>query len=397
MSPAQPSGPWWRWAVTGLILAGLALSSYLSWHSLVGGSVLGCDGGSPCDQVLGSRWSSVGGVIPVSGLAAGVYLAMLVASLSVGPATAVPVRRLAWRAMLILVGTAAGSAVWFIGVQKWIVGAFCAYCMATHLIGLTLAALVIWRAPRQVDEGSAARPQRIIGARPAIGLATCGLVLAGIVAAIQVAIKPQTSLHGGAARENLPTIEPHAAPLIGSPEARYLVTLLLDYKCPHCQQLHFLLDEVVRRYGGQLAVAVCPAPLGKQCNPYVEREVEAFNDSCELARIALAVWVAKREEFPNFERWMFTMESGDFWRPRSIEAARSKAVELVGRAAFDAARADPWIDQYLQTSVRIYGDTIANGRGVPKLVFRSHWVIPAPGDADDLVSILQDSLGVPKP
>lgn len=71
---------------------------------------------------------------------------------------------------------------------------------------------------------------------------------------------------------------------------------------------------------------------------------------------------------------------------------------MIGQAKFDAAWADPWIDQYMQTSIRIHGQTIKSGHGgVPKLVFGSRWVIPEPYDANDLVSILRDSLGVPNP
>jgi hypothetical protein len=109
----------------------------------------------------------------------------------------------------------------------------------------------------------------------------------------------------------------------------------------------------------------------------------------------LAVWVAKREAFPAFDRWMFSFESGDRWHARSLEPAKAKAVELVGQAKFDAAAADPWINQYLQTSVRLYANSGANA--IPKLVFGSRWVTPQPQDVDDLVSILQDSLAVPKP
>jgi hypothetical protein len=95
---------------------------------------------------------------------------------------------------------------------------------------------------------------------------------------------------------------------------------------------------------------------------------------------------------------MFSLESGDRWHPRSLDAAKAKAVELIGQAKFDAARADPWIDRYLETSIRIYGATLqsANG-GVPKLVFGSRWVIPEPVDGDDLVWILQAGLAVPMP
>ena len=152
---------------------------------------------------------------------------------------------------------------------------------------------------------------------------------------------------------------------------------------------------MIRRYEGKLAFAMCPSPLNSQCNPYISRDVDAYKDSCELAKVGLAVWVAKREAFPAFDRWMFSFESGDRWRPRSLDAARTRAVELVGQATFDAARAAPWIDRHMQTSIRIYGDT--GGNAIPKLIFGSRWVIPEPHDADDLVSILQASLAVPKP
>jgi uncharacterized membrane protein/protein-disulfide isomerase len=383
------------------------LSGYLGWHYLADGSVIGCGGGSSCDQVLGSRWSSVGGVFPVSGLAAGVYLAMLAANLFIGPATAAPVRRLAWRAMLVLVGAAAGSAVWFIIVQKWVIGAFCPYCMATHITGLLLAAVVIWHAPRQFDDDSTTAvsnasasfaPRRIIGLLPAIGLALVGLALAGIMAVCQVHFVPPTVYRGGQLQNNLPAPDPHAAPLVGSPDAPCVVALLFDYKCPHCQQLHLMLDEAVRRYDGKLAFVLCPTPLNTRCNPYIPRDVDEFKDSCELAKIGLAVWVAKREAFPAFDRWMFSFESGDRWQPRNLDAARAKAVELVGQAKFNAALADPWIVQYIQTCVRIYGDTTQGGNNaVPKLVFGSRWVIPEPNDANELVLILHDSLAVPKP
>lgn len=397
--------PCWRWVLTGLSVLALALSAYLGWHYLMGGSVIGCGGGSPCDQVLNGRWSSVGGVLPVSGLAAGAYLAMLVASFFIGPATEAPVRRLAWRAMLVLVGAAAGSAVWFIIVQKWIIGSFCPYCMATHITGLLLATLITWQAPKHLDDNStapdedvsSAAPRRVIGRLPAMGFASVGLILAGIMAACQVHFVPPVAYRGGESQNNQPVIDTHNAPLIGSADAPYIVNLLFDYKCPHCQQLHLMLDEVIRRYNGKLAFVLCPTPLNTRCNPYIPRDVDEFKDSCELAKVALAVWVANREAFPTFDRWMFSFESGDRWQPRSLDASRAKAVELVGQAKFDAAQADPWIDRYLQTSIRIYGNTAKGGNNaVPKLVFGSHWVIPQPDDADDLVLILQNSLAVPK-
>jgi len=381
--------PLWRWILTGLNTLALVLSAVMSWHYLVGGSMVGCGVGSPCEQVLNSHWSTIAGMLPVSGLALGVYLTMLVASLFIGPATEAPIRRLAWRVVLILAGSVAGSAIWFTILQKWVIEDFCPCCMITHIIGLLLAALVIWRAFTDP-------PGRIIRPLPAMGLALSGLVLAGILAAFQVSLTPSAVYSDGESQDNLPAIDYHAVPMVGSPDAPYVVTLLFNYQCSHCQKIHFMLDEAIRRYAGKLAFALCPAPLNTQCNPYIPRDVDEFKNSCELARIGLAIWVASREAFPAFENWMFTFESGDSWRPRSLETARAKAIELVGQAKFDAAWIDPWIGQYLQTSTRIYGQTIQSGKGgVPKLIFGSHWVIPEPYNADDLVMILQESLAVP--
>jgi hypothetical protein len=57
----------------------------------------------------------------------------------------------------------------------------------------------------------------------------------------------------------------------------------------HCQQLHALIEETVRRCCGQLAFALCPTPLDIKCNPYIPRQTDAFKDSCELTQLALAV------------------------------------------------------------------------------------------------------------
>jgi len=369
----------------------LVLSVILSWHYLDGGSMVGCGGGSPCEKVLNSQWSTIAGIFPISGLAVGLYLAILVASLFIGPATERPIRRLAWSSLLVLVGSVAGSAIWFTILQKWIIGDFCPYCMTTHITGLLLAALVIWRAVTDSQE-------RIIRPLSAMGLTLSGLILAGILAATQAIFTPPAVHQAGESQDNLPAIDYHAVPMVGSPDAPYVVTLLFDYQCSHCQQIHFMLDEAIRRYDGKLAFALCPAPLNTQCNPYIPRDVDEFKNSCELAKIVLAVWVADHEVFPAFENWIFTYESGDSWRPRSLETARAKAVELVGQVKFDEALSDPWIGHYLQTSTQIYGQTIQNGKGgVPKLIFGSRWVIPEPYNADDLVMILQKSLAVPTP
>ncbi len=409
----KQSWPLWRLILTGLNAFALVLSLIMSWHYLSGGQMIGCGGGSPCEQVLGSRWSIIAGIFPISGLAVGVYLALLVAGFFIGPTTELPIRRMAWKVMLILTGAIAGSAIWFTILQKWVIGNFCPYCMTTHISGLLLTVLVIWRAIKELGNNSNDVQKKIsskgsntlqctgkhrISPLSVLGFSLIGLALAGLMATIQVAFTPSSVYKGGESQNRITGIDYHNVPIVGSPDAPYIVTLLFDYQCSHCQKLHFMLDEAVRRYSGKLAFVIGPVPLNSQCNPYVPTGVEAFKNSCELAKTGMAVWLAKHDAFPSFEAWMFSFESGDSWRPRNLDTATAKAIELVGKANFDAAWNNPWIDSYMQSCMKIYGQTIQNGKGgVPKLLFNSRWVIPEAYSEDDLLMILQKDLGVPKP
>ena len=405
--------PWWRWFLMGLNIWALILSIILSWHYLAGGAMIGCGGGSPCEEVINSRWSTIAGIVPVSGLAVGAYLAMFFAGFYISPNTEPSIRRIAWSALLILAGSIIGSAVWFTILQKWFIGEFCFYCMTTHITGLLLSALVIWRAAIELNDpikdisrknktivknNSSTIPVKTNKYFPVVGKSLIGLVLSIFLAAFQIGFTSPAVYQGGESRNNLPVVDYHNVPIIGSPNAPYIINTLFDYKCPHCQQLHLMLNEAIRRYDGKLAFALCPAPLNTQCNPYIPRDVDAFKNSCELAKIGLVVWLVNRDAFATFENWMFTFDSGDRWHPRSLESTKAKAVELVGKEKLDAALSDSWIDQYLKSCINIYGQTMQGGNGgVPKLVFGSLWVVPKPNNADDLINILQKSLRVPKP
>jgi len=378
----------WRWVLLVLNIIALVVSTILCWHYLNGGAIIGCDGSGACEQVLGSQWSLIAGRVPVSGLAMGVYLVVFIASAYIGPDTEAPIQRLAWAVLLILAGSITSMAIWFIIVQKWIIGEFCPYCMTEHITGMLMSIIII----RQAVASKQIRLLRTIG------LIVSGLALAGILVASQVIFTPPAVYRDGNSLDNLPTMSYQNAPMIGSPDAPYVIKVLFDYQCPHCQKLHFMLNNVVNRYGGKLAFALCPTPLNTKCNPYIPHDVDAFKNSCELAQIGMAVWVAKRGVYPDFDNWMFSSDYGDSWHSRGLEAAKAKAVELVGQAKFDAALSDPWIGQYIQTCIQMYGQTAQSGRGgVPKLIYGSHWVIPELTNADDLVSILQESLAVPKP
>ncbi len=405
--------PWWLLTLTGLNIIALVLSIILSWHSITGGTMVGCNGQSPCGQVLGSRWSMIAGIMPVSGLAVGVYLSILIAGFYLDSKVELSLRRLAWSVLLVFAGSIAGSAVWFTILQKWFIGSFCIYCMSMHTTGLLLSSLIVWRATREkIDVSndnlnkdlkvnsniSTLATIRINPPLHILKLVFTGLIFTGLLATSQFFLVSSSASQYNESDVVIPEIDYHKVPILGSPEAPYKVTLLFDYQCSHCQKLHFMLEEAIRIYDNKLAFVLCPTPLNNSCNPYVPQSVEAFRNSCELAKIGMAVWLAKREAYPAFENWIFTYDSGNAWQPRSLQSVRDKAVELIGEAKFEATLTDVWIESYIQNSIRIFGQTIHSGKaGIPKLIYGSRYIIPEPYNVTDLITILQQSLGVPKP
>ena len=67
-----------KWVPALLGAVALVLCVVMSLHSLSGVGLVGCAPGSSCDGVLGSRWSLILGLLPVSVLAAGLYVSFLI-------------------------------------------------------------------------------------------------------------------------------------------------------------------------------------------------------------------------------------------------------------------------------------------------------------------------------
>jgi uncharacterized membrane protein len=383
----------------------------LSWHFISGDQILGCSGGSPCENVLNSRWSTLAGFIPVSAMAAGVYLAIFISNLFAGPTTEKSVRDLAWILMIVFSGAITGSAIWFIIVQKWMVKSFCPYCMTAHITGILLSFTIIYLAfkgkvfntENVSDKNSTSNANikslnNMSHSKKITGLIFTGMILSVFMAVAQMSMTPKAEYKDGQAQTKLPEVDYNNVPLTGSVNAEHKVLLLFDYKCSHCQKLHYQLKETVRRFNGKLAFVICPAPLNTVCNPYIPKDNAFFKNSCELAKIGLAVWKADKSKFTEFEDWMFSFETGDKWLPRTLEETTKKAAELVGEINLNKALSDKWVGEYLETSVDIFGRTMQNGKGgIPRLVYSNKWVIPETDNAEDLINILTKSLGLPKP
>ena len=334
--------------------AALLLCIIMSVHSLSGAALVGCGAGSACDSVLGGRWSMLFGVFPVSGLAAGVYLAFLLAFAAFMLSKDDEVKDLAAKAMLLFSGAIIGSALWFIGLQVFAEGALCKYCMSAHALGILCAIFTLCALLR--GKGS-------LRIWPAAGLG-----LAALLAVTQALTAPGSVYQDGSGDEAFPLISANEAPVIGDPDAEFVIDLLYDYQCSHCRKVHELLPEIIEHFGGRVAFVLCPCPLSPKCNPYVPREETRFEGSCDLARLALAVYQLE---------------------PSAFSAA------IVGAERLDDFLPDNALSDMLRKTADLFGRTSTSGSGgIPRFVHSYRWVVPVADNAGDLEKILADEFGI---
>ena len=360
--------------------AALLLCIIMSIHSLSGSALVGCGAGSACDSVLGGRWSMLFGIFPVSGIAAGVYLAFLLAIGVLLFSKDEGLKDLAAKAILLLCGAIVGAAVWFIGLQVFAEGQLCKYCMTAHGLGIICAVLAASALMRGTKAGRS--------------WLAAGAGLAALMAALQVLTVPDSVYQEGRGEEAFPLILAEEAPVLCNPDAEYVIDLLYDYQCSHCRTVHELLPEVARQFGGRVAFVLCPCPLSPKCNPYVPREETRFEGSCDLARLALAVYKLEPDAFSGFDGWLFGAGESD-WRPRAVQTARERAAAIVGKDRLEALLPDPSLSESLRRSADLFGRTSTrNSASIPRFVFEDRWVVPSADTAEDLAKILSEQFGI---
>jgi hypothetical protein len=120
--------------------------------------------------------------IPVGLLGGATYLSLFAVSWLIGNKAHPILRRAALRVLLILVVMAAGAALWFIGLQLFVIGKICTYCLISHISGLLIAGLALsymfWRMSLQ-----AVQPFVPLG---------LGCLMLGVLIGGQIAFPPPT-------------------------------------------------------------------------------------------------------------------------------------------------------------------------------------------------------------
>ena len=377
---------WLDIAILVMALAGLALNVLLFVRHLSGGGLAGCGGGSSCEELLNSRWSQVLG-IPVTGFGGVVYVGVLVA-------LAANNRRL----LAAGLGLLAGAAGWFVFVQAVLVGRFCPWCMTAHGIGAAITLLGCWR----LAGGGTLR----------LALATLGLSAAAAVLGISLlqVFGPRPVTHrvdevAGAAAG--PVAEVHARgtgrkvafdggrkvydvaalPHLGRADAKRVMVEYFDYSCIACQMMRGYLDALMAKHPAEICVVVLPVPLERSCNDVMLVGDNEHPGSCELARLALALWRIRPAAFAALHHGLL-----DGVMP---EAARGKVLELVTQGELDAALRDGWIDELLQANIRdweVYG---AGSRKLPKLLITGKRILHGlPSGEAEFVRVMEHELGL---
>jgi uncharacterized membrane protein len=399
---AIPSTSAWLLWTRALLAVAILGAGYLAWLAIHNGPAAGCGPESGCNKVLQSRWAYWLD-LPVSVPAVLVYLALLGVTILLQKRPSPDDQRGSWAAIIILSVIVAGAALWFVGLQVFVIKAFCKFCMTAHACGFAAALLCLKNTPLAADPdtpmwttGSGKRgvPRQAVFSLVLIGLAGVAVLAGGQMLfqkqrnvvkvlpvagarATKTAASPSSAstnhstpkAPGGPSTDqpaspNARLIAPRTlslysnqflikfgdVPMIGSPDSPHIIVYLFDYTCSHCRAVHPILVQTCQQLTNQLGVVCLPISLSPQCNPFLPQTTShAASGSCEYARLGLAVWRAKPEAQRQFDDWMFATV-----RPPPLKQAQEYAAQLVGADKLKSALADPWIQQQILTDCRLH-------------------------------------------
>ena len=175
-------------------------------------------------------------------------------------------------------------------------------------------------------------------------------------------------------------------PILGSPEAEFVLLEMLDYTCPHCRNLHPSVEAAVERYGDQVAFVVFHVPLSKKCNPYVKRDHWSHKNACDYARLALSIFRLDRTKFAEFHNWVMGSK-----RPPAVAEARRFAMKLVGEEVL--------LDENLKAeSLSSFAgnsdDLKKMNTGLPLIVTKDGLLKGVPKSENEFFDFLETVLGV---
>ena len=363
-------------ALTAIVLL---LSTILCIHSISGHGLIGCTQGTNCNIVLGSRWSFLFGIIPVSALAAGAYLTLLSCILLIDSKwTGAQEQQFLFHAILVISGAIIGCAIWFIWLQSHMIRAFCPYCMTAHILGIVISVLsVIWCIGQKT--------RRIV-----LNI-LIGILIAAALAVVQFTTTPRSLAERGFINEPLRYPDPKEMPIIGNPDAKHKVTMLFDWQCAHCRRTHIMLPDAVSLLGDSIAIVCTPVSMSRECNPHISPGIDRFAGSCTFMRIGLAIWRTNPDAYWEYENQFFGTDLVQSWNPPTVEQATAMAEHLIGNERLEKSMQSRWMENYIWTVNELFGRTSrGTTSAIPRLIYNGKIMIPEADNPSALASLIRE-------
>ncbi|MFG0287058.1 MAG: vitamin K epoxide reductase family protein [Rhodopirellula sp. JB044] len=429
-----------RWVMLVCSSVALVTSGYLVWSAVTMSPVAGCGGGNlfNCDHVLHSRWSKVLS-IPVSVPA--ILTHMTVIGLLLARVENRRIDELRWTGIGIASIAAGGAAVWFIGLQIFALGHLCPYCLVAHVAGLLLATTYLLVCPFSLRSmmrivgcgggmlalliamqvGSDAPPtfetieypatpaesgddaeavdasdEMLFAPPSSVSTESSGFDRLATYQSVNLArfalalVDPSMTLLGDVGTTSEPkfrTVQVLGGvklstkdwPLIGSPDAEIVFVEMFDYTCPHCQRTHASLNAAREHFGEKLAVITLPVPLDRKCNSTVQATHSSHAESCDLSKLAVAVWLADHTQFETFHDYLFDSKP-------AYAQARRHASSLVKEERLAEVLNGSVPHDYIQRHVQLYKR--AGSGKIPKIMFPKVTTVGAVDSSQSMIDLI---------
>lgn len=393
-----------------------------------------------CDHVLHSRWSMVLS-IPVSIPAIATH-ALILAMLLTTPVSE-RMKQVRWNAIGFASMAAGAAALWFCGLQIFLLQRLCPYCLVAHTSGLLLAIIFIrsnlvrtptlkWIAGgalaslgalialqtisavppsyevidhterRGESEASLTEEAILFEAPESVSSPQASLmqnqVQHHLTSALSIfsAIGNPSTLFSGAVAANAEEgqsrtarilesieLETTAWPLLGNANAELVFVELFDYTCPHCKKTHSSIEGARQKFGDRLAVITLPVPLDRKCNATVKSTHAIHSESCEIARLAIAVWIVEQSKFAAFHHFLFSSNP-------NYAQAMIKAKTLVDETSLNKTLAGPIPNDFIAKHVSLYQK--AGAGTIPKLMFPQTTILGAIESTDAMIRLIEKHL-----
>ena len=325
--------------------------------------------------------------IPVAALGMAYFAALALWFVFIGPASA---RGWAWHGLLlagVLIG--AGVSVLYLVTMGYVLGEWCALCVAVHVINFAIAALTIaafpWRRKGRTGAAATKHPRlSLVGATLTAGLSVAMLHVVVAVLFVVDAQRDRVAAqlrpivtdpafvawhHSQREQHNIPI--DRQRPLIGNVDAAHTAVLFVDYRCVACRGASALLGKLARAHPDRLRVAYRHFPQNAACNAAYEQNFHP--GSCEAAIAAEAAWEAGgADAFRTLTELLYERQARI--RPETPFEYWAAEVDL-DTGAFQQAAADPQLAGRVAADAALGAELGVARRGPPGIFLDGQLVV----------------------